>query len=295
MQVSIITPSFNQGQFIERTLKSVAMQRDSLPEDVKLTHIVYDGASTDNTTQILSSFKPEIRWFSEADDGQAHAVNKGLLNTDGDIIGWLNSDDIYYPDAIKKVVDFFNANPEIDVVYGMADHIDIFDKPFESYPTEVWNSERLKECCFICQPALFFRSNVLKKVGLLDESLNYCMDYEFWVRLACAGITFAYLEEKLAGSRMYEENKTLSSRIPVHKEINNMLKKSLGYVPMRPIINYAYAIVNEEIIKNDKPVKFAFRIFIVSTHASYIWNGGIIKFLRKALAHWGKSFLSKVA
>ncbi|OGV34576.1 MAG: glycosyl transferase [Legionellales bacterium RIFCSPHIGHO2_12_FULL_35_11] len=291
MKVSIVTPSFNQGEFIERTLESVASQREFLPEGIELTHVVYDGGSADNTLDILKKHSNQITWFSEADNGQAHAVNKGLMHTDGDIIGWLNSDDIYYPQAVKKVVDFFQKNPEIDVVYGKAFHIDLFDKPYEEYPTANWDAKLIKEECFICQPALFFRRKILKVTGLLDESLDYCMDYEFWVRLSCMGIKFAYLEEELAGSRMYPENKTLSSKIPVHKEINDMLRKHLGAVPMRAILNYAYAVVNEEINNGEEPIKFAKKLLQVSVQSAKNWNGGIFIFLSCAILHWSRGFM----
>ena len=225
MKVSIVTPSFNQGKFIERTLQSVASQTG-----VEVEHVVFDGGSTDNTVEILKSFTPSVRWVSQKDRGQADAVNKGICATKGEIIGWLNSDDIYYSGAIARVVAFFEANPEIDVVYGMADHINLVDQAFELYPTEPWNFERLKETCFICQPALFFRRRVIKEYGLLDESLIYCMDYEYWLRLGKAGVRFVYLKEKLAGSRLYADNKTLAARVKVHREINDMLKKMFGRV-----------------------------------------------------------------
>ena len=239
MKVSIITPSFNQGQFIERTLQSVARQKGA-----EIEHFVIDGGSTDTTLEILKLYSPLIRWVSENDKGQANAVNKGIMASDGEIIGWLNSDDIYYPGAIAHVVDFFQRNPEVDLVYGMADHIDIIDHPFEQYPTEPWNFMRLKKICFICQPACFFRRRVVDIHGMLDESLHYCMDYESWLRLGKAGMCFAYLLEKLAGSRLYKENKTMDSRLKVHGEINDMLKKMFGRVPNKWLYNYSLALIN---------------------------------------------------
>lgn len=286
MKVSIITPSFNQGKFIARTLQSVKQQQDTLPNDIAIEHVVYDGGSTDDTLEILRGFKDDVVWVSEPDRGQTHAVNKGLQNTTGEIIGWLNSDDVYYPGAISKVLNFFAENPEVDVVYGMARHIDIYDKVINSYPTAAFSVQDLLANCFICQPALFFRRRVLNKTGLLDESLNYCMDYEFWVRMALLGIKFAYLQDLLAGSRLYPQNKTLSAKVAVHAEINDMLKKHLNYVPISALINYAYAVVSETVNKNTKPYKFAFKLLVVAIKAAKKWNGGIFRFLQQASVHW---------
>jgi len=291
MKVSIVTPSFNQGQFIERTLQSVAIQRDTMPSDVELEHVVFDGGSTDTTVDVLRGFKPAVAWVSERDNGQTHAVNKGLSATDGEIVGWLNSDDIYYPGAIARVVDFFNTHPDVDVVYGMADHIDIADKPFETYPSEPWHFERLQDVCFICQPALFFRRRILQQSGLLDESLMYCMDYEFWIRLAKQGVQFAYMEEKLAGSRLYGDNKTLGARVEVHKEINDMFKRHFSSVPERWIMNYAHAVVERDVVREQQPYRFGFRLFMVSVSASRAWNGRVLPLLQATFFHWGKTFL----
>jgi glycosyltransferase involved in cell wall biosynthesis len=285
MKVSVVTPSFNQGRFIERTLQSVAAQYGG-----RVDHMVVDGGSTDNTVEILKNVGGAIQWVSEKDKGQTDAVNKGIRSTDGEIIGWLNSDDIYYPDAVSRVVSFFDAHPEIDVIYGMADHIDQNDKPFEDYPSEPWNFERLRETCFICQPAAFFRRRVVEEHGLLDDTLHYCMDYEFWLRLGKAGVRFGYLKEKLAGSRLYAENKTLGSRVKVHAEINEVLKKLFGKVPERWLWNYAHAVVEEKVTRSRQPRRFALYLLIVATTAAWRWNGAISPDMKASIVDLWRRF-----
>jgi len=283
MKISVITPSFNQGRFIERTLQSVASQ---IVPDVEIEHVVFDGASTDNTLEVLKKFSPSVRWISKEDNGQADAINQGIQATDGEIIGWLNSDDIYFPGAIAKVVAFFNANPQVDIIYGMADHIDEDDRAFEPYPTEPWSFEKLKENCFICQPALFFRRRVFERHGLLKESLNYCMDYEYWLRLGIIGVSFAYLESRLAGSRLYKDNKTLGSKVKVHREINDMLKSLFGTVPDRWLFNYAHAVVGSELNQECYPKRFVLLVSLRAIFYSIYWNRGISLAMLKEARGW---------
>lgn len=239
MKVTIITPSFNQGKYIEKTINSVLSQNI-----LDLEYIVMDGGSTDETIDILHKYSDKIIWKSEKDRGQTDAVNKGIRKSTGDIIGWLNSDDIYYPNAINKVLDVFSKNPQINVVYGNAYHIDKEDKVIEEYYTEDFDYERLKEVCFICQPSLFFRKQVIEKYGYLDDSLQFCMDYDYWLRVG-KGEIFYYLDEFIAGSRLYEDNKTLGCRRLVHEEMLLMQEKNLGKAHPRWIFNLAHVIVDE--------------------------------------------------
>jgi glycosyltransferase involved in cell wall biosynthesis len=295
--VSIITPSYNQGRFIERTIKSVLSQGHT-----DLEYFIFDGGSTDNTLTILTSYEQFLYWNSEKDNGQSHAVNKGLKLSTGPIIGWLNSDDIYYPEAINSVVEFFCENPNIDVVYGMADYIDVNDEITGPYPTESPDFNRLISHCYLCQPATFFRRSVIKRAGLLDESLQYCMDYEYWIRLAKHKLRFTYLPIKLAGARMYPQTKTLGFRMEAHQEIKSMLKKHLDYVPDRWIMNYAHVFLEEKFLKkkysrrNIEKSRFLgltseIFIFIVACFESKKWNNKISEDLVKHMSEWIKGRL----
>jgi glycosyltransferase involved in cell wall biosynthesis len=269
-RISIITPSLNQGEFIEETIRSVLLQ--GYPN---LEYIIIDGGSDDDTIGIVRRYETWISfWLSEQDEGQAHAINKGFERAKGDILAWLNSDDVYYPGALAAVRDFFERNPGIDVLYGDADHIDKIDKIIEPYYTEDWDYERLKEVCFVCQPSVFLRRRLVEKEGLLDYRLQYCMDYEYWLRLG-ARTRFARLKKKLAGSRMYSDNKTLGSRVAVLQEINNMLKKRFGVIHSRWIYAYSRAVVDEycydrtDVVEN---LKYIWKLLRMSLHSFVRWR-----------------------
>ncbi|MBD1876542.1 glycosyltransferase [Nodosilinea sp. FACHB-131] len=237
---SVITPSYNQGQFIERTIQSILSQTA-----VEFDYMVCDGGSNDETIEILNKYQDYLRWVSEADGGQADAVNKGIRSTKGDIIAWINSDDIYYPEAFKKVRTIFLNYPEINVVYGNANHIDREGGYIEPYPTEPWDYSRLKEICFLCQPAVFFRRRMVDTYGDLDISLKFCMDYELWLRYGKQS-NFFYIPDLLAGSRFYQDTKTLGQRVAVHHEINEMLKAKFLRSPERWVLAYASVSAEEQ-------------------------------------------------
>ena len=239
--ISVVTPSLNQGDFIERTIWSV------LNQDIPgLEYVIIDGGSSDETLKILGRFEGRLSWILEGDQGQADAVNKGIKATKGDIIGWLNSDDIYYHGALQTVLLFFDEHAEVDIIYGDGNHIDIEDRVIESYHTSPWDPERLQSFCFLCQPAVFFRRRVVNRLGLLDERLQYCLDYEFWLRLAARGARFAYIRQTLAATRLHPVSKTLGLRMKVIHETMDMLHQRLGYVPDEWLLSYARVFLNRK-------------------------------------------------
>lgn len=283
MKISIVTPSYNQGKFIERTIKSVLDQKGN---NYDFEYIVFDGGSDDETIEILNKYNQELRWVSEKDRGQGDAVNKGIIATTGDIIGWINSDDIYYPQAVVRIMDFFEKHPEVDVVYGNANHIDQDDRFLEAYPSEQWDFSRMMDTCIICQPAAFFRRSVVDRFGLIDANLRYCMDYEFWLRLGKMGAKFQHIPDLLAGSRMYQENKTLGARVKVHKEINDMFRQTFHKVPDKWIMNYAHAKVENYLNRTRMPNIFIISLLITTLLSSLHWNRVISKSLRGYLFQW---------
>ena len=231
--VSIVTPSFNQGRFIERTIDSVLAQ--TYPN---IDYLVVDGGSTDETLAILRGYGDRVRWLSEADAGQTAAINKGLRRASGEILGYLNSDDILLPDAISRVVEHLRNHPECDLVYGDADYIDAEDQVTGTYPTAEYSFERLMEDCCICQPAAYWRASVTESVGLFDETVQLAMDYDYWIRIGLSGFVIQHLSETLAQSRLHPETKTLSARSDIFHEIFDLSRRHAGYVSRNYVYGY---------------------------------------------------------
>lgn len=203
--VSIITPSYQQGRFIEETILSVIGQKYS-----KIEHVIIDGLSTDETISIVQKYSEQnqIKWLSEKDNGQSEALNKGLNIATGEIIGWINADDTYLPGAVNAAVDTFKNNPEIDWLYGDAYWINEKGEIIGVYKSQNFNFEKLIcQGMFIPQPTVFFRKSLLQKTGPLDESLSTTMDYDFCLRLGLHGKS-AYIPEFLATRRIHGETKT---------------------------------------------------------------------------------------
>ncbi len=209
-RISVITPSFQKGQFIEETIKSVLNQ--GYPN---FEHIVVDGGSTDQTLEILKRY-PHLRWVSERDRGQAHAINKGLLLSTGDIVAYLNADDIYRPEAFSRVARFFEETPAAWIVVGDCDYIDGQSQTIGHLSAKYEKHQDLiaywgwdKWYC-IPQQSVFWRRDLLADAGLFDVSLHMVMDYDMWLRIS--GLTRLYvLSETLAAFRLVPHTKTVDS------------------------------------------------------------------------------------
>jgi glycosyltransferase involved in cell wall biosynthesis len=201
VRFSIITPSLNQGRFIRDCIESVKNQTG-----VEIEHIVLDACSTDETVSILKGY-PHVQWVSEPDKGQTDAINKGFLKATGDWLMWLNADDYLLPGALSKVAQFASNHPEADVIFG-----DLFyvreDRSILRDKREPVFSFRmlLLYGCFIPSTATFYRRRVVNEGLLLDPSYKVCMDYEYYLRLAHAGLRFMNLPEHLACFRWHDSN-----------------------------------------------------------------------------------------
>ena len=218
--VSIVTPSYNQGRFIEETIRSVLLQ--GYPD---IEHIVVDGGSTDNTLEILKKHERvyNLRWLSEPDKGQSDAVNKGFRMAKGDIIGWLNSDDVYFSrDVVSYAVSRFQELKDAGVIYGNSVYIGEDNLILRACWAFPWFSYRLLRLGdFIVQPATFFR-RVVAQEQELDISIDLPMDYEYWLRLAKNGVEFRHVSKILAGYRRHSATKTMSRLEKMKTETRNV-------------------------------------------------------------------------
>jgi len=204
--VSIVTPSYNQGAFIEETLRSVLSQ-----DYLRIEYIVVDGGSTDGTLSILRKYEDRLTWFSEPDKGQSDAINKGFQKSQGEILAWLNSDDIYLPGAVRTAADYLTVHPDVAMVYGDCNMVDEQGQVLgRSIWVEDFDLRRLVEDInYIHQPTAFFRRQAFEDVGMLDIDLHYCMDYDLWIRIG-KKYPVRHIPRVLASIRVYPHTKTAS-------------------------------------------------------------------------------------
>ncbi|THJ19982.1 MAG: glycosyltransferase [Nitrospira sp. CG24E] len=290
--VSIVTPSYNQGQFIEETIRSVLLQ--GYPN---LEYAVIDGGSTDGSLNVIKKYERFLSfWVSERDEGQAQAINKGWKRARGEVLGWINSDDIYLPGAVTKAVSYLADHQQVGMVYGEGYHIDVDGRIVERYPTEKFDADRLGDTCYICQPTTFIRRSVMEKVGPVDESLRFCMDYDLWIRISQQSV-IDYLSDYFAHSRLHEESKTIKQAVPRAREALDMLYRHYRSVPPLKVGGYARAILatqQNRKIESNRPalimsmVRLCVREFLrynrrIPLSQMHRWGGGLLEGFSKLI------------
>lgn len=251
--VTVITPSWNSVEFIERTIRAIVNQTYK-----NIEFIVVDGGSTDGTVDVIKRYAGEISWWvSEKDEGMYHAINKGMARASGDIVAYLNSDDIYYPDTIAQVVASFSEHPEADLIYGDLDLIDAKDKVLynQKYPDFLAKHFANANYSMIGQPASFWKSNLLKKIGFFDENFKMAADFDFFVRAGAAG-KMLHVNKTLAAFRVHE--KSLTSRqlqlnfaeINLMREKHGVAYKRLTSKISRIVYDIYFKLINYRSLRN---------------------------------------------
>ena len=222
MKLSVVTPSLNQGLYLMACLDSVraAAEQAGLNE---VEHIVIDGGSGDGSVDLLRA-RNDVRWVSEKDNGQSHAINKGLAMASGDILAYLCADDLYEPDAVRKVLCAFADHPDADVVYTDFYFLEGDSGRKRRKSAASFRPDNLRNKNPLGQPAVWWRRRVYEKFGGFDESLHYCMDHEYWLRLG-TNVRWHYIAEPLAVSRLHADAKTSRQLPAMWRETARMLTR----------------------------------------------------------------------
>jgi glycosyltransferase involved in cell wall biosynthesis len=243
LKFSIITPNLNQGRFLESNLFSISNQ--SYPS---IEHIVLDCNSNDESAKIVKNFdhKKTFVYIHDSDRGQSDAINKGFLFSTGEIITWLNADDQYTTkNTLTEVAAIFESNLNIDVVYGRGEYINAETGEVRSawIQTEASNLlSTLSHSVGIIQPSLFFRKSLLNRIGILDISNNYSMDYDFWIRMVKSNATFHFLDSSLSKALLHNNSKSVKTRSVQLRETIDVCVKHYGFAHPRWITAYAKSV-----------------------------------------------------
>lgn len=214
----IVTPSFNQARFLEQTIRSVVTQ-EGRGVDFDLRYAVIDGGSNDGSVDIIKRYSDHLTyWCSEKDRGQSHAINKGFEKVDGDLCGYINSDDYYLPGAFKRIVALSKAHPKADLFHGICHKVDsqgnhlrdqISDISKLSEILDLWNHWlRPNPNRNFIQPEVFWTKRLSDRIGVFNEKLYYTMDFDYWLRGFDAGMQVAKIEQPLAAFRIHDSQKT---------------------------------------------------------------------------------------
>jgi len=205
-KISIVTPSYNQGEYLEETILSVLSQRYE-----NLEYIIIDGGSKDQSTDIIRKYEDRIAyWVSEKDSGQVEAINKGLSRVTGDIVAFLNSDDVYLPGAFNLVEREFSRSEDVHWLSAPSLRFSSERVIFEGKNVPPDDPTEWLLCCYLAQPSTFWRKGVMDRIGLLDPEFDFSLDYEYWLRMMfIGGYRLKWLDRPLSGFRYHEDSKSV--------------------------------------------------------------------------------------
>ena len=259
--ISIVTPSLNQGRYIAETIESVILQAGNFYID----YIVVDACSSDDTIEIIKRYEVllasgswqvnclgiNFRWLTEKDRGQSDGINKGFHLANGDLFGWLNSDDLYSPGTLQKVAEI--DWKRFDFCFGDGLWIDKYGEDLERYPTFQPNMSSLYYHCTLCQPTVFFSSKSFSTLGDLSLDYDLVFDYEYWLRAVFRGMKFLRIETVLAKSRMYQENKSLHFPLKGAAEKRKLLEIYYNDQRLNPLLSFYWKrVVNNQTNKKNE-------------------------------------------
>lgn len=229
--IAIVTPSYNQARFLGAAIDSVLSQ--NYPN---LSYHVQDGASNDGTIAVLKSYGDKISWESSPDRGQSDAINTGFDGVEGDIMGYLNSDDALLPGTLAYVANFFHARPDVDIVYGHRIFIDSDGSEIGRAVLPAHDKKALLYAGYIPQETMFWRRRVWQAIGTIDCSFQYALDWDFQLRAQGAGFKLERVRRFLACFRVHDNQKTTSNYDIGRLEMDTIRRKYLGHVPSQPEI-----------------------------------------------------------
>lgn len=237
LKISVITPSYNQGKFIEETINSIISQSYK-----NFEYIIIDGGSTDETLGIIEKYSSYLHyWVSESDDGQTNAINKGFMHASGDIFCWINSDDVLLPGSLKLVADYFKLNPQVNFVNGDTVFIDstskILLRHFIPKQSPFWASKGIYYCS---QQSMFWRKGLFEKIGYLDERFYATMDLEFLIRIFKYNISIGQIKYPLGAIRIHSETKSTNGGQIWIDNYNMIAKLHPGYFKISPSLFYLF-------------------------------------------------------
>lgn len=223
-RITLITASYNKEAYIEEAIRSVLLQ--NYPN---LEYIIIDGASTDNSIEIIKKYKKWLAyWVSEPDQGQANAINKGIKKASGEIVSWVHADDMLFPGACYEMAKAFMAHPDAALIYGEGAKIDKNNKVVKKVLSRKYNPDLLKTKCYIFQPSTFLKKCAISDAGALDESLHYWMDWDLYLRI-CKNYPAKNIEQQIGMWRTHEGTKTLTGEYSEQRrEIALIGKKNNG-------------------------------------------------------------------
>ena len=275
------------AKYLPETIESVMAQ-----DYPNIEYIVVDGGSTDGSIEILDRYRGRLRYISEPDGGPSDAAAKGFREVHGEILAWLNADDTYLPGAIRTGVEYLQAHPDVDVVYGEGWWIDEGGAKIDRYPTLPFDAKVLERDCFICQPSSFIRASAYRRCGL-DPNINQSFDYDLWIRMAKAGIRFAAIPQYLANSRMHTGAKTIYERDQVFHASMDLLKRHYGYIPLPWIFGYtAYRLDHRD--QFFEPLRYNAWKYLASLPVGLWYNRGKpFRFMSEWLVKGGRELVRR--